>query len=36
MVHKRYLSAEQLAAEIGGQSLFDGTWFVVARATWAV
>ena len=35
VVHKRYLSAGQLAAEIGGQPLFDGRWFVVARAIWA-
>jgi ubiquinone/menaquinone biosynthesis C-methylase UbiE len=35
VVHKRYLSAGQLAAEIGGQPLYDGRWFVVARATWA-
>jgi ubiquinone/menaquinone biosynthesis C-methylase UbiE len=34
MVFKRYLSGEQLAAEIGGKPLFDGTWFVVARAAW--
>jgi ubiquinone/menaquinone biosynthesis C-methylase UbiE len=34
MVYKRYLSGEQLAAEIGGRPLFDGTWFVMARATW--
>jgi ubiquinone/menaquinone biosynthesis C-methylase UbiE len=33
LVHKRYLSAEQLAAEIGGEPLFNGTWFVVAKAT---
>jgi ubiquinone/menaquinone biosynthesis C-methylase UbiE len=34
-VYKRYLSAEQLAAEIGGEPLFDGRWFVVAKAIWA-
>jgi ubiquinone/menaquinone biosynthesis C-methylase UbiE len=33
-VFKRYLPAEQLAEEIGGQPLLDGRWFVVARATW--
>lgn len=30
-VFKRYLGSEQLAAEIGGEVLFAGTWFVVAR-----
>lgn len=35
LVHKRYLSGQQLAAEIGGEPLFDGRWFVIARATWA-
>ncbi|MGH3942119.1 MAG: class I SAM-dependent methyltransferase [Pseudonocardiaceae bacterium] len=30
-VYKRYLSAVQLAAEIGGQIMLDGTWFVAAR-----
>jgi hypothetical protein len=34
VVHKRYLSGDQLAAEIGGHVLFAGTWFVVARAIW--
>jgi demethylmenaquinone methyltransferase/2-methoxy-6-polyprenyl-1,4-benzoquinol methylase len=34
-VYKRYLSASQLAEEIGGQRLLDGRWFVAARATWA-
>ena len=33
-VYKRYLSGTQLAAEIDGQVLMDGHWFVVARATW--
>jgi ubiquinone/menaquinone biosynthesis C-methylase UbiE len=33
-VFKRYLSAEGLAAEIGGQPLLDGNWFVAARVTW--
>jgi SAM-dependent methyltransferase len=32
-VYKRYLAAEQLADEIGGQILLDGRWFVAARAT---
>ncbi len=31
-VYKRYLSATQLAAEIGGSVLFAGDWFVAARA----
>ena len=34
-VDKRYLSATQLAEEIGGEVLMDGTWFVVARVSWA-
>lgn len=33
-VYKRYFSARQLAAELGGESLFHGTWFTAARATW--
>lgn len=32
-VFKRYLSASQLADEIGGEPLFAGHWFVAARAT---
>ena len=31
-VYKRYLSAEGLAAEIGGEPVLDGQWFVAARA----
>jgi SAM-dependent methyltransferase len=31
-VYKRFLSAEGLAAEIGGDVLLSGTWFVVARS----
>lgn len=31
-VFKRYLGAEQLAEEIGGQVLMAGRWFVAARA----
>lgn len=31
-VYKRYLSAAQLAGEIGGSVLFEGDWFVAARA----
>jgi hypothetical protein len=33
-VFKRYLPAEQLVEEIGGQALLEGRWFVAARATW--
>jgi ubiquinone/menaquinone biosynthesis C-methylase UbiE len=32
-VFKRYLSAEQLAGELGGDVLLDGAWFVAARTT---
>jgi len=32
-VFKRYLRPEQLTAEIGGQVVFAGTWFVAARST---
>jgi demethylmenaquinone methyltransferase/2-methoxy-6-polyprenyl-1,4-benzoquinol methylase len=31
-IYKRYLSAGQLAAEIGGEVELDGTWFVAAKA----
>jgi SAM-dependent methyltransferase len=31
-VFKRYLSATQLADEIGGSVIFEGAWFVAARA----
>jgi ubiquinone/menaquinone biosynthesis C-methylase UbiE len=31
-VYKRYLNAGQLAQEIGGHSLYEGRWFVAARA----
>jgi len=34
-VYKRYLSGAQLAEEIGGQAILDGTWFVVAQRSWA-
>ena len=34
-VYKRYLTGPQLADELGGQPLFDGTWFVAAHARWA-
>lgn len=30
-IYKRYLSASQLADEIGGEVLLDGMWFVAAR-----
>jgi hypothetical protein len=29
-VYKRYLSGHQLADELGGQTLLDGTWFPAA------
>lgn len=32
-VFKRYLTGGQLAEELGGEVLFDGTWFVAARAS---
>jgi demethylmenaquinone methyltransferase/2-methoxy-6-polyprenyl-1,4-benzoquinol methylase len=32
LIYKRYLSAEQLAQEIGGQPMIEGHWFVAARA----
>jgi SAM-dependent methyltransferase len=31
-VFKRYLRADALAAELGGEPLYAGTWFVAARA----
>jgi demethylmenaquinone methyltransferase/2-methoxy-6-polyprenyl-1,4-benzoquinol methylase len=34
-VYKRYLSGPELAEEIHGEVLMDGTWFVVARVLWA-
>ena len=33
-VYKRYLSADGLAAEIGGEPVLDGRWFVAARTGW--
>jgi ubiquinone/menaquinone biosynthesis C-methylase UbiE len=33
-VYKRFLSAENLAQELGGTPLFDGRWFVAARVEW--
>jgi SAM-dependent methyltransferase len=35
-VYKRYLAGPQLADELGGQVLLDGTWFIAARASWPV
>jgi len=34
-VYKRYLSADQLADELGGTPLLAGRWFVAARVSWA-
>lgn len=31
-VYKRYFTAAQLAEELGGEPLFEGDWFVAARA----
>ena len=31
LVYKRYLTASQLADEVGGEIVFDGDWFVAAR-----
>ena len=33
-VYKRYLSADQLARELGGTPLLEGRWFVAARVSW--
>jgi ubiquinone/menaquinone biosynthesis C-methylase UbiE len=33
-VYKRFLSAENLARELGGTPLLDGRWFVAARVAW--
>jgi hypothetical protein len=33
-VFKRFLEPHQLADEIGGDVLLDGTWFVAARVRW--
>src|SRR5262249_8757460 len=32
-VFKRYFTADQLAAELGGEKLLDGDWFVAARVS---
>jgi demethylmenaquinone methyltransferase/2-methoxy-6-polyprenyl-1,4-benzoquinol methylase len=34
-IYKRYLTAAQLAEELGGEILFEGRSFVAARATWS-
>jgi SAM-dependent methyltransferase len=34
-VYKRYLCGDQLAEEIGGQTLLDGQWFVAAKVSWS-
>jgi demethylmenaquinone methyltransferase/2-methoxy-6-polyprenyl-1,4-benzoquinol methylase len=34
-VYKRYLSGNQLAEEIGGQTLLDTRWFVAAKVSWS-
>jgi demethylmenaquinone methyltransferase/2-methoxy-6-polyprenyl-1,4-benzoquinol methylase len=33
-VYKRYLSAAELAGELGGDPILDGQWFVGARVRW--
>jgi demethylmenaquinone methyltransferase/2-methoxy-6-polyprenyl-1,4-benzoquinol methylase len=33
-VYKRYFTGDQLAAELGGEKLLDGDWFVAARVSW--
>ncbi len=33
-VYKRYFTGEQLAQELDGETLFEGTWFVAARTSW--
>lgn len=33
-VYKRYLSGGQLAEELGGETLLDGSWFAAARVSW--
>jgi ubiquinone/menaquinone biosynthesis C-methylase UbiE len=34
-IYKRYLTSAQLAEELGGEVLFEGQRFVVARVTWS-
>jgi ubiquinone/menaquinone biosynthesis C-methylase UbiE len=33
-VYKRYFTGDRLARELDGEVLFDGAWFVAARARW--
>jgi ubiquinone/menaquinone biosynthesis C-methylase UbiE len=33
-VYKRYFASGELAAELGGEPLFDGSWFAAAKVTW--
>ncbi len=33
-VYKRYFAPGQLAAELGGEPLLDGTWFAAAKVSW--
>jgi ubiquinone/menaquinone biosynthesis C-methylase UbiE len=33
-VYKRYFAPGQLVDELGGEPLFEGSWFVAARITW--
>lgn len=33
-VYKRYFSGSQLASELSGETLLDGSWFVAARTSW--
>ncbi|MGC8513217.1 MAG: hypothetical protein ACP5P1_09330 [Acidimicrobiales bacterium] len=32
-VYKRYLTADQLAGELGGEPLFQGAWFAASKTT---
>jgi demethylmenaquinone methyltransferase/2-methoxy-6-polyprenyl-1,4-benzoquinol methylase len=33
-VYKRYFTGDQLAEELDGEKLFEGSWFVAARTSW--
>ena len=33
-VYKRYFTGEQLARELDGEKLLEGTWFVASRTSW--
>jgi demethylmenaquinone methyltransferase/2-methoxy-6-polyprenyl-1,4-benzoquinol methylase len=33
-VSKRYVTGDELAAELGGEVLWDGDWFVAAGVSW--